>query len=100
MQQSGKIKATGSRLKTDLSRFTNSWYKPGNIIVWALWHIVSALFFINPLAPFITLKKLLLQLFGAKIGKGFVIKTRVTIKFPWLLDIGDNVWLGENCWIE
>ncbi|MEP7168039.1 MAG: WcaF family extracellular polysaccharide biosynthesis acetyltransferase [Bacteroidota bacterium] len=87
-------------LKTDLSKFDNSWYKPGNKIKWALWHITSTVFFINPLFAFMAPKIFLLRLFGAKIGKGAVIKTRVVIKFPWFLEIGDNVWLGEAAWIE
>ena len=88
------------KLKTDLSKFDSSWYKPGNKIKWVLWHITSSIFFINPLFTLTTPKVFLLRLFGAKIGKGTVIKTRVIIKFPWFLEIGDYVWLGENIWIE
>ena len=87
-------------LKTDLSKFDSSWFKPGNKICWVLWHLTSSVFFINPLFTLTTPKVFLLRLFGAKVGKGAVIKTRVVIKFPWNLEIGDYVWLGENCWIE
>jgi putative colanic acid biosynthesis acetyltransferase WcaF len=88
------------KLKTNLSKFDSSWYKPGNKIKWVLWHITSAVFFINPLFTLTAPKVFLLRLFGAKIGKGTVIKTRVVIKFPWFLEIGDHVWLGESAWIE
>ena len=46
------------------------------------------------------MKRMLLKLFGAKIGKGVVIKPNVNIKFPWLLEIGDHSWIGENVWID
>lgn len=46
------------------------------------------------------LKRIVLRLFGAHIGKGVLIKPRVTIVFPWKLHVGNYCWLGENVWID
>lgn len=85
----------------DLSKYDNSYYKPGkSIITRTLWYFVNALFFNTPLFPFSKLKVFLLRLFGAKIGKKVIIKPSVNIKYPWRLTIGDNVWIGEKVWID
>ncbi len=34
------------------------------------------------------------------MGKNISIKPNVTIKYPWMLEIGNNVWIGENAWID
>lgn len=66
----------------------------------AVWYLVSWLFFRGYACPFSTPKTWLLRLFGAQIGKGLVIKPCVEIKFPWKLQLGDHVWIGEKVWID
>jgi putative colanic acid biosynthesis acetyltransferase WcaF len=39
-------------------------------------------------------------MFGAKVGRGVVIKPGVRVKYPWRLTVGNNTWLGEDCWID
>lgn len=65
-----------------------------------LWYFVNALLVRAAWNPFMGMKVALLRLFGAKIGKGLVIKNNVIIKSPWFLTVGDNCWLGEYCWID
>lgn len=65
-----------------------------------IWYFVNAFIVHASWNPFMGIKIGLLRLFGAKIGDGLVIKNNVTIKYPWKLSIGDNVWLGENCWLD
>ena len=63
-------------------------------------YIVNALIVRASWNPFMGIKIALLRAFGAKIGKGLVIKNNVIIKSPWNLVVGDDCWLGESCWID
>ncbi|MBS1637432.1 MAG: WcaF family extracellular polysaccharide biosynthesis acetyltransferase [Bacteroidetes bacterium] len=87
------------QLKTDLSKFNNSWYKPGPPVKRIAWYMVNACFF-NSAFPLMGYKRFLLRLFGAKVGKGVIIKPHVNIKYPWNLKIGNHVWIGERVWID
>jgi putative colanic acid biosynthesis acetyltransferase WcaF len=84
----------------NLKKYDNSWYKPGPSWKIVLWMIVSFAFFNHSLAVLSAFKCMLLRLFGAKVGKGVVLKPSVNIKYPWFLKIQDNVWIGENVWID
>ncbi len=89
------------RARVDFSRFDNSWFSPGRgLATQALWYVVNAVLFQNPLSVSSRAKVGLLRLFGAKIGKGVVIKPSVNIKYPWRLELGDFVWLGEGAWLD
>lgn len=85
----------------NLSSFSSSNFDKGaGKLKITLWYFVNALFVRASWNPFMGIKIYLLKVFGAKIGKGLVIKNNVTIKFPWKLIIGDDVWIGENAWID
>ncbi|MDT0646271.1 WcaF family extracellular polysaccharide biosynthesis acetyltransferase [Zunongwangia sp. F260] len=60
------------------------------------WYLVKVIFFLSALPYPTNLKIFFLRAFGARVGKGVVIKPRVNIHFPWKLVIGNNVWLGEE----
>lgn len=86
--------------KTDLSKYDNSWYHPGRKLLCVIWYFVNVIFFKSHINPSSGLKIRLLQLFGAKVGRGVVIKPGVNFKYPWKLVIGDNSWIGEEVWID
>ena len=86
---------------TNLSLYDNSWYNPGRgRIIRFVWYFTNVLFFLNPFNPFSGIKVRLLRLFGAKVGVGVNIKPSVSVKYPWLLEIGNYTWIGENVWID
>ena len=84
----------------DLASFNNSWYKPGSKIKIFLWYFFNIIFLKNGLQPFSGVKIFVLKMFGAKIGSNVTLKPGVSIKYPWKLTIGKNVWIGEDVWID
>ncbi len=81
--------------------FNNDWYDPGkNAFVRIIWYFVNLAIFKSYIFPLYGIKSLILRSFGAQIGKNLVIKPNVNIKYPWKLTVGDNVWIGEEVWID
>ncbi|MBD1392916.1 WcaF family extracellular polysaccharide biosynthesis acetyltransferase [Mucilaginibacter glaciei] len=87
--------------KTDLGIYNNYPYNPGGSkLKRALWFYINALIFKNSLFPISGIKVAILRSFGSSIGRKVVIRHRVNIKYPWLLKVGNNSWLGDAVWID
>lgn len=87
--------------KTDLSLYNNAPFHPGgSMLKRLLWFYVNALFLKSSLTPSSAFRIFWLRLFGAKIGRGVIIKPGVNVKYPWHLSVGNYTWIGENAWID
>ena len=80
-----------------LDRYDNSDFSRGaSTLREVLWWVVRSLLF-APWFPIPSgIKVAALRAFGAKVGQGVVIRTRVNITFPWRLTIGDHVWIADE----
>jgi len=88
-------------MQTNLGNYDMGGYHPGaGLPKRLLWYSVNALIFHSWWFPGSSLKCALLRTFGARIGRQVVLKPRINIKYPWHLEIGDHVWLGEGVWID
>ena len=85
----------------DLGRFSNPEYDPGRgPLVRILWYFLSLLVFESGWIPMSGVKRRLLRLFGAQVGRGVMVKPHVRIKYPWRLAVGDHCWIGQGAWID
>ena len=81
----------------DLSRFrVPSNFRGRSALNVQLWWFVQATFFQWSPQFAYAYRRWLLRLFGAKIGKGVIIRPSVTITYPWKVSIGDHAWVGDN----
>ena len=79
------------KYKVNLRNFDGSNFDKGaGFFKTVLWYFVNALIVRASWNPFMGIKIALLRAFGAKIGKGLVIKNNVVVKSPWNLVVGDD----------
>lgn len=84
-----------------LASFRNDWYRPGRSVLWqTAWFFVGLPLLRCAVLPSSSFRVSLLRLFGARVGRGVVIKPGVRVKYPWRLRIGNDCWLGEDCWLD
>lgn len=89
------------RKKINKANADNSFYYRGaGKIKIALWYIVSNIFFTSFANPFSFLRIKILRWFGAKVGKKCNLKAGVFIRYPWNLEMGDYVAMGEYAFID
>jgi len=84
----------------DLSQYNNSDFDRGaSVFKEVLWRLCQGLFF-QPLWHMPSgFRVFVLRCFGAKIGQRVVVRAGVNISFPWRLELGNDVWLGEEVMI-
>ena len=85
---------------TDLSKFSIGTYSAGPAWKKGVWFLVNYYIFNSAFPWPYGFKSRLLRAFGATVGKGLIIKTKVRIKYPWRLNIGEHCWIGESVWID
>lgn len=88
-----------TRVRNDLFDATRGFRRGRSKPVEAAWYLVKCAFFLTALPFPSRLKCAWLRLFGARVGRGVVIKPRVNIHFPWKLTIGDHAWIGEEVFV-
>ena len=88
-----------SRVRLDLFSASKGLDRGRSKLVEIAWYLCKCAFFLSALPWPGALKRALLRMFGARLGRGIVIKPRVNIHFPWKLTLGDHCWLGEDCWL-
>ena len=87
-------------MKVDLSTYSTANFDRGaGKLREGFWLLFSLFLFRLCPINLSAFKCLILRMFGARVGCDVVIKPKVIITFPWKLTLGDNVWLGEECWL-
>ena len=64
-------------------------------VVQSWWIIQSTLFRLSPQSLY-GWRRILLRLFGAKIGENVLIRSTAKILYPWKLNVGDWSWIGDE----
>lgn len=84
-------------MSQDLSRFRlPAGFRGRPAIAVQLWWLVQATLFHGSPQFTYGFRRWLLRCFGAKVGRGVVIRPSVTITYPWKVIIGDHAWVGDN----
>ena len=95
------IEADAPEARVELARFSTGDYSAGRSFpVRALWFLVNAYVLQNPANPSSAIKRMVLRAFGARIGRNVYLKPGINVKNPWLLEIGDDCWIGEGVWLD
>lgn len=67
--------------------------RPATVV--QLWWVVQATLFAMSPQFMYGWRRFLLRLFGAKLGKGVLIRPTVRVTYPWKITIGDMSWIGD-----
>lgn len=84
-----------------LDRYDKGNYTPGAPFLYLIcWYLIGCPLLRSRVLFSSRTKRLILRLFGARIGRGVILKPGLRVKFPWRLSIEDWSWIGEDVWID
>ncbi len=81
----------------NLQKYDQSWFdrgRPGWVVL--LWWLVQAIAFPLTPQPLNNIRRGILRLFGAKVGKGVLVRPTARFTYPWNVEIGDYSWIGDD----
>ncbi|WKN32540.1 putative colanic acid biosynthesis acetyltransferase [Porifericola rhodea] len=65
------------------------------VLVQVWWLVQNILFKPSPQFMY-GWRRWLLRSFGAKVGKGVILRPSCTVTYPWKVEIGDYSWIGDE----
>ncbi|CAG9203394.1 MULTISPECIES: putative colanic acid biosynthesis acetyltransferase [Burkholderia] len=94
-QDSGGL---GDRLAyQDLSRFAvPHGFRGRSIVIVQLWWLCQAILFRASPQFMYGWRRFLLRLFGARVGKGVLIRPTAVVTYPWKVTLCDHSWIGDD----
>ncbi|MEQ5829016.1 WcaF family extracellular polysaccharide biosynthesis acetyltransferase [Sulfitobacter sp. NFXS29] len=90
----------GKKIYARLDRYSTEGFSRGASRVKELFWMLIAGRIVASFIPGSGWRRVILRLFGSKVGIGVVIKPGVRVKFPWRLAVGAHSWIGESVWID
>jgi putative colanic acid biosynthesis acetyltransferase WcaF len=90
-----EVDAPGAYQRMELFRVPPGFRGRSAAFVQLWWIVQGSLFALSPQVMY-GWRAWLLRLFGARIGKGVIIRSSVRITYPWKVKIGDYCHIGDN----
>ncbi|MCX4149425.1 MULTISPECIES: putative colanic acid biosynthesis acetyltransferase [Paraburkholderia] len=93
----GAAQAATERTFQDLRQFSvPRGFRGRNALVVQLWWICSALLFRASPQFLYGWRRFLLRAFGARVGKGVLLRPTVVVTYPWKVTFGEYSWIGDD----
>jgi putative colanic acid biosynthesis acetyltransferase WcaF len=91
--------ADSPRRTRSLAAFTGAGYDRGRPVTHQVtWYVMQNLVFCKWWFP-ARWRPAVLRAFGAQIGPGVFVRSRVRVHWPWKLTVGRDCWIGEGAWL-